>query len=209
MSNRSRHISRQLHNQPRHQRSGFTLIELLLVAVLGSVVLLGAAFFAVSGIRTVAGQRIAQRYQTGFGRLSHLIETEVSEATEIAYPGGAGVCAPGNVAFSLTIPVLVRDETAEDPLPETVEYYRVDNANELRRCGPAVDVDGTLIPGTETDGLLLTNAELNIQRNAATEDFEFEYSVVMSDTRNATAIFDSSVTPGLLRARARPFRITS
>jgi prepilin-type N-terminal cleavage/methylation domain-containing protein len=212
MALRSLPISRWRLIHSPDQNSGFTLIELLLVAVLGSIVLLGAAFFAVSGIRSTAGLRIAQRYQTGFGRLSHLIETEVSEATAIDYPEGAGVCAPGDVEFSLTIPVLIRDEAAAEPVESIVEYYQVANAqggDDLWRCGPAVDVDGTLIAGTNRAGVLLTNAELNIQRNAATEDFEFEYSVRMTDANNVTAVFDSSVDPGWLRVRTRPFQISS
>lgn len=195
---------RRLLPQAPVQRSGFTLIELLLVVVLGSVVLLGAAFFAVSGIRSTAGLRIAQRYQTGFGRLSHLIETEVSEATEITYAGAAGGCAPGNVVFSLTIPVLVRNETAAAPLPRIVEYYRV--GNDLWRCGPAVNVDGTLNPNANTAGVLLTNAQLFTQN---TTPNEFEYRLLMTDANNAAAIFDSSVNPGWLRARTRSFQITS
>lgn len=201
---RSHPISRRLLNQLQNQRSGFTLIELLLVAAIGSIVLLGAAFFAVSGVRSTAVLRIAQRYQTGFGRLSHLIETEVSEATTIAYAGAADGCAPDNVVFSLTIPVLVRDETAAEPIPRTVEYYRL--GNDLWRCGPVVNADGTLNPTIIRPGLLLTNAELSTQNTTASE---FEYSVRMTDANNATAIFDSSVEPGWLRARTRPFQISS
>lgn len=201
--------SQLLKKHPPPKSAGFTLVELLISAILGSLVLVGAAFLAVSGIRATSGQAVAQRYQMGFGRLSHILETEVSEGIDLDYGQATASCPAGNNGiqsiFSIDVPVLVRDEGAAVPAQATIFYYQV--GNDLWRCGPAVQADGTLNPANITAGVLLTDAQLFIQNGL---DNQLQYAVRMTDPRSA-AVFDSRPPnePGWLTARTRSFQISS
>lgn len=203
-------LQRALLTCVRRPQSGFTLHELLIALAVSALLLLGLTTFAISSIRTTTKQAIAQRYQTGFGRLSHLIETETSEAQTITY-GQPITASCGSAAslFSLSVPViddLVLNQTATIT-QASVHYYQ--SGTEVRRCGPAIRADGTLDTTTITDARVLSNAELSVQSDPATAANEFQYRLVMRDPRNTTAVFDSEVSPGLLTARTRVFQITS
>lgn len=185
---------------------GFTLVELLVSTLIGALMLLAGTYLAVSHVRTTGRQAAVHRFQTDFGRLSHLIETEVDEGTALAY-GQATTATAGcsNVGvasvFSITVPVLVTAETAAASAVRTIYYYPAEG--NLRRCGPAINADGTLNTTTTGDGIVITNATLNVQNTNARQ---MEYRVVLTDPISG-AVFDSAVDPGWLFARAKSFQI--
>lgn len=184
---------------------GFTLIELLIVVAVGGFLLLGVVLFAVSSVRTTARQMVAQRYQMGFSRLSHLLETEVSESQTLLYGQPiAAICGNQLSLFTLTVPVLPTRLQPQEELPRaaTIHYYQA--SGNVWRCGPIVNANGTLNPDITTPALLLRNSELNLQ---ATADNEFQYRVIMRDQRDPNVVFDSSASPGWLTARTRVFQV--
>jgi prepilin-type N-terminal cleavage/methylation domain-containing protein len=182
---------------------GFTLVELLVSTLIGALMLLAGTYMALSHVRTTGRQAVAHRQQTDFGRLSHLIETEVDEGSALAYGQLTAGCTNNGVAsvFSITVPVLIAAETTAASAVRTIYYYHFDG--NLRRCGPAINADGTLDTVATVDGIVITNALLT-PRNPNPR--QFEYSVVLTDPTSGAA-FDSAVTPGWLFARAKSFQI--
>lgn len=182
---------------------GFTLVELLVSTLIGALMLLAGTYLAVSHVRTTGRQAVAHRLQTDFGRLSHLIETEVDEGSALAYGQATAGCTNNGVAsvFSITVPVLLAAETTAASAVRTIYYYNFDG--NLRRCGPAINADGTLNTAATGDGIVITNATLNVQNTNARQ---MEYRVQLTDPTSGAA-FDSAVTPGLLFARTKSFQI--
>lgn len=153
-------MSKRLRSHPHHHRrtsaAGFSLVELLIYVAMAGGVLATIMGVTVSQIRSTSTQELRLRTVDLWGRLSSLIESEISEAERIEAnlplpsscidPGDSG--APTTSIFSLTIPY-VADTTglSAGTLNKVNIYYyqrRLGLANDLWRCGPGYLPTGQL-----------------------------------------------------------------
>lgn len=163
---------------PPRIHGAFTLSELLVATALGLIVVAAAGSVFISHIRTTTVQTVQLRFQNDWARVSNLIETEVAEGASLTAAAGAG-CGAGNRLFTINVPVIAG--TTEAPTDITISYNQV--GNNLHRCGPPINADGTLNPTppaniTEWDRLLLTNAVLTVN---ALNNRRLEYNLTLTD----------------------------
>ena len=141
--------TRHLRFKAQHPE-GFSLIELLIASVIGAVILASASVLVVTQIRASATQVQIQRFRSDWRRLQDLINTEAGESRLISTDPGlirSCVANASNLLFLLQVPIYTPGGGAQDNLQTyTITYYTVQSNGEtqLRRCGPSINIDGTL-----------------------------------------------------------------
>jgi type II secretory pathway pseudopilin PulG len=192
-----------------HRRSqlSFSLLELLISVVLGTA-LVSAVFYVITGqIRGASKEELAQRTRDDATRLNHLIQTEASEAVTTTQGQTISNCAAAangrTSLFALTIP---RPTAQFDDLTNvtTIYYYSTTSSGitDLRRCGPAIQRNGSLDFSTMVDGIVSANTGLNLVtcNSTTSSSREVAYQLQLNDVSNG-------YSPPCAIARAKAFRV--
>ena len=148
-------------------QAGLTISELLIYLFLGGVLTAAAASLVVSHVRTSRNLELRQRAVDLYGRINHLLQLEISEGTEIAYDTPLpDDCGDGTPLFSITVPSPL--STILAPIPPAEIHYYTQSGNDLWRCGPSVDAEGSVFdpdtgqPLPPFDALVSANAQLEL-----------------------------------------------
>lgn len=191
----------------RRPEQAFSLVELL-IAVVAGMALFSAIVYTITGqIRGTQVQERTQRSRDDASRLNYLIQTEASEAVTIALGGTVSNCAAaanGKPAlFSLTVPL----PTGQfDTLTNvaTIYYYGLSTGQltDLRRCGPAIQRNGSLDFTATVDGIVSANTSLTLVtcNGTVSSDREVAYQLVLND-------LVGGYRPACAIARAKAFRV--
>lgn len=208
----SAHVPARRHPCPRCSRHrctdrGFSLVELLISVVAGASLISAIAYTIAGQLRTARTQEQTQRTRDDATRLNYLIQTEASEAYTTATAVVISNCAsPGNgktALFSLTIP---RPTSQFDDLANvvTIHYYSDTNAGvtDLRRCGPAINQNGSLNFATMVDGVVSANTSLSLVtcNGTSSSSREVAYQLQLNDV-------SGGYRPPCSIARAKAFRV--
>jgi hypothetical protein len=122
-------------------------LQLVVYASASGFLLTAAAAALLSSLRSNASMEAYQRAEERWSRLSHLIQSEASEASEVLY-GQSLHCAgsSGNADVTLRIPYVSESGGVQSEAMALVQYYKVGSgaATELRRCGAPYLADGRL-----------------------------------------------------------------
>jgi Tfp pilus assembly protein PilV len=159
-------MSKLLRSIRPHRRqasaAGFSLVELLIYVALAGGVLAMITGVTVSNIRSTSNIELRLRTADLWGRISSLIESEISEADGIKYNETLPSACVASVAnsptvssFSLQIPHLNSTSSTSGALPHvSIHYYQVPDPNpptdtpakdnDLWRCGPGYTASGQL-----------------------------------------------------------------
>ena len=159
-------MSKLLRSIRPHRRqasaAGFSLVELLIYVALAGGVLAMITGVTVSNIRSTSNIELRLRTADLWGRISSLIESEISEADGIKYnetlPSEcvASVAnSPTVSSFSLQIPHLNSTSSTSGALPHvSIHYFQAPDPNrstdpppkdnDLWRCGPGYSASGQL-----------------------------------------------------------------
>lgn len=166
-------------------RVGFTLVELLVTMAAGLVLIGAVTPVIISEIRSGLLAERAQRAQEDFLRLTSLIDSEVSEGSEITYNKTTTGCSPsGSSVFTIKVPHGF-DASTLAPNEATIHYFI--SSGSLYRCGPPLLNNGALDPtGTVSTALLSPNVEISLG-SAANSKF-LEYTLLVED-ENGQALF--------------------
>jgi prepilin-type N-terminal cleavage/methylation domain-containing protein len=166
-------------------RTGFTLVELLVTMAAGLVLLGAVTPVIISEIRSGLTSERAQRAQEDFLRLTSLIDSEVSEASEIEYNVTTTGCSPsGSSVFTINVPHGF-DSSTLTPYEATIHYFI--SSGSLYRCGPPFLASGALNPtGTVSTALLSPNIEITL--GTAKNSKFLQYTLLVED-ENGQALF--------------------
>ena len=159
-------MSKLLRSIRPHRRqasaAGFSLVELVIYVALAGGVLAMITGVTVSNIRSTSNIELRLRTADLWGRISSLIESEISEADGIKYnetlPSEcvASVAnSPTVSSFSLQIPHLNSTSSTSGALPHvSIHYFQAPDPNrstdpppkdnDLWRCGPGYSASGQL-----------------------------------------------------------------
>jgi type II secretory pathway pseudopilin PulG len=155
---------------------GFTLIDLLITAVIIAFITAAGSSVIISQMRSTSLQESVRRLQDNWGRINHLLETEIT--------GSASAAAVANSSLTLTLSG-----------GQTITYSHDPDTRILRRTGPPINDDGTLnlTPGTaNVQSEMLDN--VTAFSPTITNLREPVYSLTLSDGRGATFTGLSSST---------------
>ena len=132
--------------------AGLTLVEVLVALAVSGVILAVAGSMLTGFLVNSKKQEMAQSLREASNRLNYLVQTEASEAREIAltapasWPSGCGTKpADSDVLFSYVVPETV-GEYGTDANSLSITYYR--NSGNVMRCGPNTQPNGELVHGT-------------------------------------------------------------
>ncbi len=210
-------LTRSLPGERRHgspAAQGFTILELLLTSVIGSLLFAVMASVIVSHIRTTSTSELGQRVRDDANRINYFIQTEASESSSVdpapAAPSCSGAPAGAVPLFGLNVPI----NTGEADLATNVVrivYYSA--AGNLRRCGPAINTNGSLIyTGAPVDGIVSTNTTLTVLsggstcQGSVTDTRQVAYRLLFNDVTISGA--PANVQPPCALARARSFFVS-
>lgn len=191
----------------RSRVPAFSLVELLISVVAGVAMVSAMAYTITGHLRGTQLAEQSQRSRDDATRLNYLIQTEASEAVKTVVGGAVAGCvasANGNPAlFSLTIPL----PTGQfDTLTNvaTITYYSLttDTVTDLRRCGPAIQRNGSLDFSTMVDGVVSANTTLALVtcNGTTSTDREVAYQLQLDDQ-------PGGYRPPCAIARAKAFRV--
>lgn len=185
----------------------FSLVELLISVVAGVALVSAVSYGITSQLRSTQIAELAQRTRDDASRLNYLIQTEASEAVTTAQGQTISDCASGANGkpslFSLTIP---RPTAQFDDLNNiaTIYYYGETNAGitDLRRCGPAIQRNGSLLFSSNVDGIVNANTTLTLVtcQGTASSNREVAYQLQLNDLAGG-------YRPPCAIARAKAFRV--
>ncbi|MCT0207756.1 type II secretion system protein J [Synechococcus sp. CS-1332] len=133
-------LTTRLRRRP-HWHRGFTLVELLITSVIMGVIFATGSNVMVTQIRVSAQQESVRRLQDHWGRINHLLDSEITES--------ASATAVANTSLTLTLAG-----------GQTITYTLNDRT--LTRSGPPINDNGTLnlTAGTpNVSSVLLTNVD--------------------------------------------------
>jgi len=182
-------------------------VELLISVVIGAALVSAVAYVITAHVRGTQAQERAQRTRDDATRLNYLIQTEASEAVTGAQGQTISNCAAAangkTSLFSLTIPK--PSAQFDDPTNvATIYYYSVANAGvtDLRRCGPAIQRNGSLDFSANVDGILNANTSLTLVtcNGTASSTREVAYRLQLNDV-------SGGYSPSCAIARAKAFRV--
>ena len=151
----------------------FSLVELLLAVVAGTALVSALAYTITGQIRGTRTQELAQRSRDDANRIDYLIQTEASEAVTTSQGQTISNCvsaANGTTSlFSLTVPKPTGQfDTATNIA--TIYYYSTTTSGltDLRRCGPAIQRNGSLDFSANVDGVVAANTALCVVTSTGT-----------------------------------------
>jgi prepilin-type N-terminal cleavage/methylation domain-containing protein len=162
-----RHPLRQ-QRRPGAPHRGFTLVELLISALIMGVIFATGSNVMVTQIRVSSQQESLRRLQDHWGRINHLLESEITESS-------SATAIPGT---SLTL-ILAGGQT--------ITYAYDGGSRTLTRTGPPINDNGTLnlTAGTANlSSVLLTNVDAFAP--TLTNSREPAYTLALSDGLGAT-----------------------
>ncbi len=158
---------RQNGLRPAARAGGFTLIDLLISALVIAVVTVAGSSVITSQIRTSSLQESVRRLQDHWGRINHLLDTEIT--------GAASAAAVPNSSLTLTLSG-----------GQTISYSYDPATRTLLRTGPPINDNGTLdlTPGTaDVRSVMLDNVDSFTP--TVPNSREPAYSLTISDGRGA------------------------
>ncbi len=161
-----KHLTTRQHHHQLHQ--GFTLVELLITSVIMGVIFATGSNVMVTQIRVSAQQESVRRLQDHWGRINHLLETEITESASATAVSGT----------SLTLSLAGG---------QTITYSFDAESRTITRSGPPFNDNGTLnlAPGTpNVSAVLLTNVDSFAP--AITNSREPTYTLALSDGLGAS-----------------------
>ncbi|MCP9860832.1 MULTISPECIES: type II secretion system protein J [unclassified Cyanobium] len=148
----------------RHRQRGFTLVELLITSVIMGLIIATGSNVMVTQIRVSAQQESVRRLEDHWGRINHLLESEITES--------ASATAVANTSLTLTLSG-----------GQTVTYAF--DAGTLTRTGPPINDDGTLNLSAENIASdMLTNVDAF--QPTITNSREPAYTLSLNDGRGTT-----------------------
>ncbi|WP_216905447.1 prepilin-type N-terminal cleavage/methylation domain-containing protein [Synechococcus sp. CCY 0621] len=156
------------HRRRPHGHRGFTLVELLIASVITGVIFATGSNVMVTQIRVSAQQESVRRLQDHWGRINHLLETEITES--------ASATAVSGTSLTLTLAG-----------GQTITYAFDAGSRTITRTGPPINDNGTLnlTPGTaNVASVLLTNVEAFAP--TITNSREPAYTLALSDALGAS-----------------------
>ncbi|KEF41333.1 MAG: hypothetical protein ER33_11840 [Cyanobium sp. CACIAM 14] len=166
-------IRRNRHLRPAGLRNaivagGFTLVDLLITALIIGLITAAGSSVIVSQIRGSSVQESVRRLRDHWGRVNHLLDTEITASTSAS--------AVANTSLTLT-----------QPGGQTITYTFDSSTRTLRRTGPPINDDGTLnlTAGTaNVQSLMLDNVDAF--QPTITNSREPAYSLTLSDGRGVS-----------------------
>jgi len=183
----------------RRATRAFSIPQLLSYSAASALLVVVANASLLSSIRSNSDMELYQRAEERWSRISSLIQSEVSEASEILYNVnfvclGSSTGGGTTQIFALKIPYLKADQSASNTF---IYYSQVGSgaSAELRRCGFGYSADGKL-RFTDTRNTFSTvglRTDLVIT-NPATDSFTFTLNIytpsnqlILSRSATATA----------------------
>lgn len=160
-------LTTRLRRRP-HWHRGFTLVELLITSVIMGVIFATGSNVMVTQIRVSAQQESVRRLQDHWGRINHLLDSEITES--------AAATAVAGTALTLTLAG-----------GQTITYSYHAGSRTITRTGPPINDNGTLnlSPGTpNVAAVLLTNVEAFTP--AITNSREPTYTLDLADGLGAS-----------------------
>ena len=172
------HNNASKHKQPaRSRQAGFTLVELLATAVLGGILLVGAAELILSHVRFSARTEAMMRAQDVWTRIQFLMDQEIQEAS----------CLSSTSSSSITLSLPPCGTGAR-----TITYSL--SGSNLIRTGPGINVaDGSLDLSTAT------NSTATVARNISS----FSASINSDGTEAVTYSLNISDPSGFQFSQAK------
>lgn len=166
----------------------FTLVELLVTVALGSLVLGATVVVLTTHLRSTASAERAQRVRDAANRLNYFLQVEVGEAASIttntSITQAACTSAPNSRSlFTLNIPLpagtlAAISTTGNANLTTTPIHFYVSN-NDLIRCGPAINQNGSLD---------LSGSTISYNQNVISSTTNLVLQACGSTTTNARAV---------------------
>ena len=161
-------MTHPVSHSPTHRRlhRGFTLVELLITSVIMGLIIATGSNVMVTQIRVSAQQESVRRLEDHWGRINHLLESEITES--------ASATAVANTSLTLTLAG-----------GQTITYAL--NAGTLTRTGPPINDNGTLNLSTGTANIasvMLTNVDAF--EPSITNSREPAYTLSLNDGRGTT-----------------------
>ncbi|WP_190389123.1 prepilin-type N-terminal cleavage/methylation domain-containing protein [Cyanobium sp. FACHB-13342] len=140
---------------------GFSLPELLVVLLIGGLVIPAITSLMVQHLQTSVRSEVQQRLREEAGRLGYLLQVESSEAREIKVAQNMPECGiASGIKSIITLYVPWPEGDVLNPLNTSYIHYYQDGDN-LRRCGPRTNVNGTLDHGFPPAGPVYVDAMLS------------------------------------------------
>ena len=169
---------------------GLTLVELLIyVAILGSLMTIST--YLISHLIYNSKTTLKQGVVDDWGRIDYLIETDVREALTISVNGSSASSCAGTSVQSPIISLT----TAYSSSP--IIYYNSGTPpnQSLRRCGPAILMNGSLSSSVDKDSLVAENASISaaLQSDASVLRYDVTFSSL------------NTTETGFARLRARSY----
>ncbi|MEA5414895.1 PulJ/GspJ family protein [Synechococcus sp. BA-132 BA5] len=151
----------------RHRQRGFTLVELLITSVIMGLIIATGSNVMVTQIRVSAQQESVRRLEDHWGRINHLLESEITES--------ASATAVANTSLTLTLAG-----------GQTITYTLT--AGTLTRKGPPINDDGTLNLSADPDTYITFDMLTNVVafEPTITNSREPAYTLSLNDGRGTT-----------------------
>ncbi len=161
-------LAPRLRLRPAAVARGFTLIELLITGAIIGVIFAAGSSVMVSQIRASSVQESIRRLQDHWGRVNHLLESEIHES--------ASAAVVANTSLTLTL-----------PSGQTITYSFDLSSRTLTRTGPPINDDGSLnlTAGTaNVSAILLSDVETFSP--SLINSREPVYSITLADSRGVS-----------------------
>jgi prepilin-type N-terminal cleavage/methylation domain-containing protein len=175
--------TRSRHPSLGSAAAGFTLVELLMVAVLGALLMTGAASMMLSHMRSSARAEAILRLQDAWSRVQFLLDQEIAEAS-----GSPTTTSCSSLSLAVPDP-----EGGSD-----LEISYSLSGTDLMRTGPTVGSDGTLDSGTSSTDLVMSNVTSFCPTH---ESGEVNYTLSLRDASGVT--YQNQSQPSGSRTRSR------